>query len=146
MLLEHTIEIRKSPEDVFAFLAHQPNHVQFVKENVASEQVSPGPMGVGTRLQNTARVFGRTMVEKFEVVAFEPPRVLAKSSREGSSLETTDRFELTAIPGGTHIKFVVTGTPRTLGERLLIALMGPVVRRSMRRSLATLKAILERPS
>jgi carbon monoxide dehydrogenase subunit G len=143
MYLERSIEIRRSPEEIFAYLSKHANHVNFIEENVSCEQVSPGPMAVGTKLKNVAKVFGRQMVENFEVITFEPPRVIAKSSRGGSSFETTDRFELTPNSDGTRVNLVITGTPRNLGERLLIALITPVLNRSMKKMLAKLKTILE---
>jgi carbon monoxide dehydrogenase subunit G len=143
MFLEHSIDINRDPTEVFAYLAQHSNHTQFIEENVSCEQVTPGPMGVGTRVKNVARVFGREMVEHFEVVEFVPPAVLAKASREGSSFETTDRFELTPQTQGTHVRMQVTGRHRTWLEALILAALAPTVRRSMRRTLAKLKELLE---
>src|SRR5687767_6732767 len=97
MLLEETITIARPAETVFAYLAKHENHAEFIEANVACEQVTPGLMAVGTKLKNEARIFGRPMVEHFEVVRFEPGRVIEKASRGGSSFETTDRFELEPI-------------------------------------------------
>lgn len=143
MLLEETISIARPAPDVFAYLAEHANHAKFIEANVACEQTSPGPMGVGSTLKNEARIFGRPMVEHFEVVRFEPDRVIEKASRGGSSFETTDRFELEPRGGGTEVRFVVTGRARHLGERLLFVVLKPVLRGSMRKALRRLKEILE---
>lgn len=146
MQLETSTQIRQPPERVFTYLAHHPNHVHIVEQNLSCEQVSPGPMGVGTKLKNTARMFGKLggrIEEHFEVVAFEPGRKLSKSSREGSSFETTDSFELTPTSEGTEVRFVVTVTPHNVFQRALMAVMKPVVSRAMRDTLAKLKSLLE---
>jgi len=145
MDLTESIEIRKSPEEIFAFLAHHPNHKLIVKQNVSCEQVTPGPMGVGTRVKNVANLvgsFGR-IEEIFEVTEFDPPRVLAKASREGSSFDTTDRFELRATQAGTEVTFVVTAAATSFGKKLVIALMKPLVKGSMAGTLAALKSVVE---
>ncbi len=146
MHLESSTEIRQPPEQVFAYLAHHPNHVHIVEQNLSCEQVSEGPMGVGTRLKNTARMFGPLggrIEEHFEVVGYEPGKLLSKASREGSSFETTDRFELTPSALGTQVRFVVTVSPRNVFQRALMAVMKPVVSRAMRDTLGKLKSILE---
>ena len=139
----HSVDILRKPEDVFAYLAAQSNHVKFIEENISSEQVSPGPPRKGAKLKNVARVFGREMVEHFEVVTFEPPRVLEKASCEGSSFQTSDRFELTPHGEGTRVRLVVTATPRNLVERVVIALLTGTMERSLRRILPKLKEVLE---
>lgn len=136
-------EVGAPPEAVFAFLAHQPNHARIFAENVASRQVGDGPMGVGARVENEARVMGQSMIERFEITEFDPPRRIGKASREGSTFETTDRFELEpAGDDATRVTVTVTGTPRHLGHRLLFVALSPVMRRSLRRALAELDRLV----
>jgi carbon monoxide dehydrogenase subunit G len=143
MELSAEIDVGRPPEEVFAFLATHSNHTRFIVENVSSEQTSAGPMGVGARVTNTATGRGRSMVEHFEIVEFDPPRVLGKASRAGSTFETTDRFELAPRGAGTHVRFTVTGSPRGLGQRAVLVVLRPIMQRSMRAALARLKTILE---
>lgn len=146
LTLEHTLEIAKPPQVVFDYLAHHPNHVKFVEQNLTCEQVSPGPMGVGTELKNTAKMFGALggrIEEHFAVTAFDPPRLLSKASQEGSSFDTTDSFELAPSGDGTRLTMRVTVSTSSLAKRLLMGLMKPVVHGAMKKSTSTLKAILE---
>lgn len=146
MQLEQTIDIAKSAEQIFAFLSHHPNHLKIVEQNLSCEQVTPGPMQVGTRVKNVARIFGPLggrIEEHFEIVAFDPPRVLGKASREQSSFDTTDRFELTAIDGGTRVRFVVTASSPSVVKRALVVVMKPVLQGAMKKTLGKLKAIVE---
>ena len=137
------IHVRRPPAVVFDFLATHSNHARFIVENVSSKQVSPGPMGLGTRVENVARVMGRSMIEHFEIVEFDPPRVIGKASREGSTFETTDRFELRPEGDGTHVTITVTGTPKGVAQRLLLVVLAPVMTRSMQKALGMHKQILE---
>lgn len=143
MLLRHEIEIRRSPDAVFTFLAAHENHAKFVVQNESSRQVSEGPMGVGARVQNTARMLGRPMVETFEVTAFEAPRVIAKRSLPGSTFVTTDRFEISSTPGGARVVMEVTGEPVGLGQRLVYPIIERVLDRAMVDALKRLKALVE---
>ena len=146
MELEATTFIRQPAEKVFAFLAHHPNHARFVKQNRSSEQVSPGEMQLGTRVKNVAHLFGPLggrIEEHFEIITFEPPRKLGKASREGSTFETTDCFELSPAEGGTNVRFVVTVTPVGFIKTAVASLMKPVVHRAMHDSLRSLKQLLE---
>lgn len=143
MRLAASIQIARPPTSVFDYLAHHENHVDFVEENVRCEQIDPGPMAVGSRVKNVARIMGREMVELFEVTAFERPWVIEKASRAGSSFETTDRFELSPRGDGTRVEMTVTGRARSVPERLLFVLLRPILLRSMRRCLGRLKRILE---
>lgn len=136
-------EVAQAPEEVFAFLAHHPNHALIFAENVSCRQVSDGAMAVGTRVENEARVFGKSMIERFEVTELDPPRVIAKASRGGSTFETTDRFDLSPSGSGTRVRVTVTGTPRHIGHRLLFLALAPVMRRSLRKALGALGRALD---
>jgi len=137
------VEIRRPAKDIFEFLAKHENHTRFIKENVTSEQVTPGPMAVGTVVKNVARAMGQTMLEQFQITHFEPHKVLGKASMPGSSFDTTDRFDLTPTANGTRVQITVTGSPRHFGQRLMMLLIEPVMRRSMTKALGILKEILE---
>lgn len=143
MLLKHEIEIGRSPDVVFAFLAKHENHAKFVVQNETSRQVSDGPMGVGARVQNTARMLGRPMVETFEITEFTAPRVIAKKSLPGSTFVTTDRFDLTATTNGTRVSMEVTGTPMGLGQKIVYPIISRVLDRAMVDALARLKSLVE---
>lgn len=137
-----TREVGAPADEVFAFLAHHPNHAQIFAENVSSRQVTDGPMGVGTRVENQARVMGKSMVERFEITDFEPPRLIGKASRSGSTFETTDRFELEPLGDRTRVTVTVTGTPAHVGQRLMFVVLSPIMRRSLEKALAQLDRLV----
>ena len=132
-------EVAASPEQVFDFLVHHENHAIIFAENVSCRRLDEGPLIVGARVENVARVMGRTMVERFVITELERPRTIAKQSGAGSTFETTDRFDLEESPGGgTRVTVSVTGTPSGLGQRLIMPLLAPMMRRSLGRALDAL--------
>lgn len=143
MELTATTHVRRPRFEVFSFLTEHANHTKFVKENISCEQVTPGPMRVGVRLKNRARAFGRDLTEHFEVVELEAPRLIAKASRDGSTIATADRFVLESADDGTQVTLTVTVTPKSWSQRLLVAVLKPLLRRSFVSALAHLKTVLE---
>ncbi|MGA9520471.1 MAG: SRPBCC family protein [Myxococcaceae bacterium] len=142
MKFQSSIDIAVSPEVVFTFLSTHENHSRFIRENIESKQLSPGPMGVGTDVRNVASFMGMRMVEDFTITEFEPNRRLAKRSREGSTVETTDTFDLERTPTGTRVHLTVTG--KLKGARgLFFRLLAPILQKSFDRTLKELKRILE---
>lgn len=138
------VEIQRTPEEVFSFLATHANHTRFVDGNILCQQVTPGEMGVGTQLKNVARMMGKEMVEHFTVTEFDPPRVLGKATQQGAQWDTTDRFELRPSALGTHVRFEVTGNARSLGQRIILVLLGQLMKRVLLpKTLGKLKAVLE---
>ena len=73
--LEVTTVIDRPVAEVFHFCAydHIRNHPRW-DENIELEQVSDGPMGVGTMIRRRNSRNGRPVEGTMEVVAFEPNR------------------------------------------------------------------------
>ena len=72
-VMGHSIDIARSPEDVFAYMT-DPSLLATWQDAEHVEQLTPGPVGVGTRFREVHRVMGRRRVEETEVVTFEPGR------------------------------------------------------------------------
>tara|TARA_B100000609_G_scaffold199430_1_gene202925 strand:- start:8729 stop:9271 length:543 start_codon:yes stop_codon:yes gene_type:complete len=143
MRFENSIEIERPVEDVFAFISVQENHPAFIPQNKKSTQLTDGPMRVGAVVQNEAQFMGMNMTETFEITEFVPNKVIAKRSHEGSTVETTDRFELEALSNNkTKVTMIVTGNPKGL-QKLFFALTKPFVKRSFPDILNRLKNVLE---
>lgn len=139
----NTIEINRSIEDIFAYISVQENHQHFVPQNKVSKQLTEGPMRVGAIVQNKARFMGMDMTETFEITEFVPTKLIAKRSQQGSTVETSDRFELEQISeNNTRVSLVVTGNPKGM-QKAFFFLLGPVVKHSFAQILRTLKQVLE---
>lgn len=96
------IEIGRSPEEVFAYLT-DPSKLSTWQDAEEVIQLTPGPLGVGTRLRETHKVLGRRRVEITEVVVYEPGRRFDIRMVDGPPLDGRWDFEPSA--GGTRLTF-----------------------------------------
>jgi uncharacterized membrane protein len=70
-----SIEIDRSPEDVFAYVDQLDRHGEWQKAIVSSTKVTDGPVRVGTRATDTRRVPGGMKLNvTYEIVEYDPPR------------------------------------------------------------------------
>jgi uncharacterized protein YndB with AHSA1/START domain len=68
-----SIEIGRSPQDVFAFLT-DPSNLATWQDAEEVTPLTPGPVGVGSRLREVHKTLGRRRVEITEFVVYEPGR------------------------------------------------------------------------
>ena len=135
-----SVDIARSPEDVFAFVT-DPSKLSAWQDAEDVRQLTPGPLGVGCRLREVHKVLGRRRVEITEFVVYEPGRRFEIRMVDGPPLD--GRWDFEPIRVGTRLTF--TPIPRLTGRRrclepLMIASTLIVFRRFHRR----LKRALER--
>jgi uncharacterized protein YndB with AHSA1/START domain len=115
---ENTVTIRRPIEDVFAFLADFENIPRWNYAIVETHKVSQGPVGVGTSYQQVRSVPSRSE-ERFEVIAYNPPRQLEIRGQLGP-FPSRLSYVLDAIPEGTRVTNAVElelrGPSRLLGR------------------------------
>lgn len=138
VLLEHAVDIRRPPEDVFDYCSDLSRETEWNPKLGHVAKLSSGPDGLGTRY--TAEfVPGDPML--IECVHFERPSAWATL---GESRGLTASFEGTvrATQDGSHLVLRMALTPRGL-----LRWMAPLLRRYMQaqqaRNVATIKARLE---
>ncbi len=83
-MITSTIEINRRPEDVFAYLDDVERHGEWQDEIVSTKLETPGPVGVGTRVQERRRMGGREMDTPYEITEHDPPRRTAFKGTAGS--------------------------------------------------------------
>lgn len=71
--IEISIPIRCPQEKVFAFVTDIRNDTKWWKAVIHTEKTTEGPIGVGTRFRQTAKVMIVTVHNNFEIVEFDPP-------------------------------------------------------------------------
>jgi uncharacterized protein YndB with AHSA1/START domain len=129
----HSIEIARSPDDVFAFLT-DPSKLATWQDAEEVIQLTPGPLGVGTRLREVHRALGRRRVEITEFVVYEPGQRFEIRMLDGPPLD--GRWDFEPSPAGTRLTFTpivrLSGYRKRL-EPLMIALTLVVFRRFHRR-------------
>jgi uncharacterized protein YndB with AHSA1/START domain len=97
-----SIEIARSPDEVFAFLT-DPSRLREWQDAEEVTQLTPGPLGAGTRLREVHRVLGRRRVEITEFVVYEPGRRFEIRMVDGPPLD--GRWDFEASPAGTRLTF-----------------------------------------
>src|SRR5688500_4233354 len=95
------IEIARSPEEVFAYLT-DPSKLSTWQDAGEVTQLTPGPLGVGTRLREIHHL-GRRRVEITEFVVYEPGRRFDIRMVEGPPLD--GRWDFEASEDGTRLTF-----------------------------------------
>jgi uncharacterized protein YndB with AHSA1/START domain len=138
-----SVEIAAPPEAVFAVLADLPGYAGWLARSTtyrATVDVSDTPVRQGSTYRD--HISGDTM--HGEVLECAPPRLLVFRQRSGrGDLDITIRYELTPVGSATRLDR--TGTILTRGRyRLAHPMVVAVTKRENRRTLAALKAYLER--
>jgi hypothetical protein len=139
---EASTYIDRPPDEVFAFVADAANNPKWRRNVVRTEWLDDGPMRVGRRGRQTARLLGREWTVDAEVVEWDPPRSVAWRTVQGPvSVRSWARVEPDAtgslVSGGADGGF--TGP---IG-RLLTRLAVPRMVRQAEVDLQTLRVLLE---
>jgi uncharacterized protein YndB with AHSA1/START domain len=117
-----SLEIARSPEEVFAYLT-DPSKLSTWQDAEEVTQLTPGPLGVGTRLREIHKVLGRRRVEITEFVVYEPGRRFEIRMVDGPPLDGRWDFERSAA--GTLLTFTpilrLTGFKQRLAPVLVLA-------------------------
>ena len=69
-----SVEIARSPEDVFAYLDQLDRHGEWQNEIVSTKVDTDGPVRVGTRVTDVRKVPGGKRAISYEITAHDPPR------------------------------------------------------------------------
>ena len=124
-LIENTIEIARTPEDVFDYLSDLGNEAHWNPDCVMIEQLTDGPVGVGTRFRAKWKQ-GPVLFP--EVTAYERPHTWTYTN--GGSIACTLRITLEPnASGGTRL--TASGLWSANG---LAVLFFPIFIRTMRKA------------
>jgi hypothetical protein len=100
-----------------------------------------GRLRVGSKVERTSRFLGRTFAYEYEVVEADGDRMVAMHVEQPFPMQI--RYELADAPGG-HTVAVIHAKGEAGGfYRLAAPLLNSMVRRSIAKDLAALKAHLE---
>jgi uncharacterized membrane protein len=143
-MIESSIEIDRSQEEVFAYLDQLDRHSEWQAGLISSRVETAGPIGVGTRVTDTRKVPGGPREMTYEVTEHDPPR---RSSWRGLDGPVRAAGTVTVEPVGDGARSRVT-VEFDLEGHGLGALIAPFARMQARKQVptdqATLKEILER--
>jgi len=136
-----SVEIARSPEDVFAYIADFPRHPEWQEGLVSVRVETEGPSRVGTRVVHRRRLGPQTVATTSEITAFDPPHVLGFRGIDGPiRAEGSQRVETAG--DGCRVLFEMELQGHGLGKLML-----PMARKQATRQVAAshekLKRILE---
>jgi uncharacterized membrane protein len=81
--IKESIEISRSPEDVFAYLDDLATHGEWQEQVVSAKVDGGGPTRVGTKSTEVRKVGGREQTMTYEVTEHNPPQVFAFRGVDG---------------------------------------------------------------
>jgi uncharacterized protein YndB with AHSA1/START domain len=141
-MIQHdvTIYLDQPVEKVFAFVAEPRNLPQWQSNLIEIEQLTDGPLDVGSRVRELRRLGQRQAENKAEVQAFVPhSRLELKTVTEP---EVTVSYAFEAENGGTRLRYRFVMLTRGL-MRLLEPLIASSIKKQSASDFEKLKEVLE---
>jgi hypothetical protein len=133
--------INRPVDEVFDVVADERNEPRYNSRICRAEQLSPGPIGRGTRFRAEAVMLGRTVGMTIDYTAYERPRQLGSSIHMAAAdILGTLRFD--PVPDGTRMSWSWEMLLRGL-YRLLTPIIVGAGRRQEQANWAGLKRFLE---
>lgn len=141
MKFAESIWINRPMAEVFAYVTDYSTHPLWA-DAVRVDVLTPGPIGVGTRLNYVDKTMGREVGAESEITVYEPPHRLGYKIA-AMSAEALQTF--TAENGGTRFTWEYEVEPSGVMGVLKVAepLLAPLARRTLRTAQKRLKGLLE---
>jgi carbon monoxide dehydrogenase subunit G len=102
---ELTIEIERSPEDVFAYLTDVSNLTTWQDGVHRAEILDGGDVRAGARIAESRHLLGRELHTTLEIADFDPPHVFALRALDGP-VRFSVRHELEPAGESTRLKVI----------------------------------------
>ena len=139
--VEADVTINRSSDEVFAFLSNFENNPKWQAGMQAARFTSEGPLGIGSTYAQVAKFLGRRIESTFEVIDYEPGRMVKATSSSGSFPITFTRIA-EADGDGTQVRAIIEGDASGF-FKLATPILRRLVQRSVDADYANLKRILE---
>lgn len=140
MEVSHSVIIERPADEVFSLVGDLNADTTWGSLIVESEQLSPGPVGVGSTFRQTATFLGARLTVVIEVTDYEPGRLLRYRASQPIAVEHCRTLEET--PEGTRLTFFAAVDPRGRFQAAA-GLLRQAARRQMATDMDELKATLE---
>jgi len=141
--VELRVGIQRSVEDVFAYTSDYRTMPEWRGDVSEAEQLTEGPLAVGTRIRAGVKALGRPIDLVIEVTELEPGVRFGYRPVSGP-LRTHNVYTFEPDGGGTLVTLTDEIELRGIFG-LLEPVMGRMVRRQYKASLGRLKSILDAP-
>lgn len=127
MQVEHSIEVDRSVEAVFAYITDPENIKELGMKSI--RQTSPGPVGLGATFTLVLDLFGRDFEIPGAVTEYRPYEAFTLKTTSGP-FAFEQRVQLTPTPTGTRVDVEIEGDP---GKALRMA--GPLLKTQLKKQL-----------
>ncbi len=127
MQVDHSIEVGRPIEAVFAYITDPVNIKELGMKSI--RQTSSGPVGLGTTFTLIIEILGRDFEIPGVVTEYRPYDTFTLKTTSGP-LAFEQRVHLTSIPTGTHVDVLIEGDP---GKALRMA--GPLLKTQLKKQL-----------
>jgi uncharacterized membrane protein len=139
-----TVEIAKSPQEVFAYLDDLSRHGEWQRQIESVEVLTEGPTRVGSRAVDTRRTPGGRQRITYEITEHDPPRRAVFRGLDGP---IRPEGSVTVEPLDDGRRSRLTLELDLVGHGLMGKLLAPIARRDARKNIpqdqARLKERLE---
>ncbi|MEM6926132.1 MAG: SRPBCC family protein [Myxococcota bacterium] len=146
VVVTETVRIACPAPEVFAIVSEPHRQAAYVPEVQSVEYLDgEGFAGIGTRVRETRRQAGSTLVTDLEVVEYDPDAGIVRmvADTHGTIWDT----RMVVVPDGedSRVTFTMDARGSTWSKRLVNRLMRGFFRRGIRGHLETLRTALARP-
>ena len=138
---EHSVEIARPPEEVFAFVTETANYPRWQPSLVEIRPVTRGPLRLGSEAIEVRRFLGREVETSWRCVEHKPGSRTAIEADDGP-VPFRGTFVIERLGDGT--RFTWTVETRGAAARVGGPLVGRATRRELEENTARLKELLER--
>lgn len=141
----HTVEIARSPEDVFAYVTDPSRFTEWQDAVVSARLQDDGPLGQGSRIALTRRFGKREQAMTSELTEYDPPRSYAFRVVDGP-VRALGRGTFEPVGDRTRFTFELDFEGHGIGKVLIPLVVRRQAERELPESHANLKRRLERSS
>ena len=141
LVLAIEIDIDRPPTEVFSYLENAENNPKWVVDMRSCRWLTPPPIVVGSRYEQTTEFLHQVTRSSYEVVAHQPGRMMAVATRHPFPITATRTVDPDG-EHGSHVKEVIQADPSGF-YRIEAPLLKPIFARNMQRDYRNLKMILE---
>jgi uncharacterized membrane protein len=143
--ITESIEIARSPEEVFAYIDDLSRHGEWQEQIQQVTVLTEGPTKVGSRARDRRKVPGSVQEITYEITAHDPPRSASFRGVDGA-VRPVGTVTVAPADGGSRVTLQLDFEGHGLGGKLLLPLVRGQARKQVPRDQQRLKERLEAQS
>ncbi len=126
----HSIDIARTPEDVFAYIGDLSRHDEWQQQIKEITVETEGPTRVGSRAREVRKVpFGPATAVTYEITAWDPPRTASFHGVDGP-VRVAGTVTVSPAADGSRVDLEIDLVGRGLGK-----LLAPLARGQLRKQI-----------